>query len=69
MKIFSKGFVEYTEKSGSFTRRETIYCAADELLKISNLYFSPNAKLNRLIEHIVRAIVMVRNSHKFLQKH
>jgi len=63
MKIFSKGFVEYTEKRGSFTRREAI-----EYVAVSNLYFSPNSKLNRLIEHAVRAIIMVRNSHKFLQK-
>jgi len=65
MKIFEKGFVEYTEKGGSITRREAIECVADELLKIPNLCFSPNAKLNELIEHLVRAVVMVRNSHKF----
>jgi hypothetical protein len=68
MKLFSKVFVEYTEKIASFTRREAIERVADEHLKIFNLYFSPNSKINRLIEHVVRAIVMVRNSYKFLQE-
>jgi len=66
--MFGKDFVEFTEKGGSFARREAIQCVADGLLKIPNLYFSPNTILNRLIEHVVRAIVMLRNSHKFLHK-
>jgi hypothetical protein len=67
MKIFEKVFVEYTEKCGSFTRREAIECVAEELLKIPNLCFSPTVKLNELIEHVVRVTVMVRNSHKFCE--
>jgi len=68
MKIFEKGFVEYNEKCGSFKRREATECVADELLKIPNLCFSPNATLNRFIEHVVRAILIARNSHNILQK-